>query len=263
MAMDSEPLVPATGSEVVSAPPQPTLRLVAPWWHTAVLIVVLLAVSLGQAHALGGVIERHGRVSLYASTMAFEWVMVAFIWMGVRRRGVSVRELVGGKWKTPEDALLDVAIAFVYWICALGILALVRVALGLISLNQAENAKKMNELSKTLGFLAPHSNLEFALFVALALTAAFCEEIIFRGYLQKQFAAASGMASIGILAQGVLFGAAHGYQGTKLMFTIGVYGALFGILAAWRKSLRPGMMAHFLQDFISGLLLRFLTQAPR
>ena len=119
------------------------------------------------------------------------------------------------------------------------------------------------ELSKTLGFLAPHSNLEFALFVALALTAAFCEEIIFRGYLQKQFAAASGMASIGILAQGVLFGAAHGYQGAKLMFTIGVYGALFGILAAWRKSLRPGMMAHFLQDFISGLLLRFLTQAPR
>ena len=97
----------------------------------------------------------------------------------------------------------------------------------------------------------------------LALTAGFCEEIIFRGYLQKQFAAASGMASIGILAQGVLFGAAHGYQGTKLMFTIGVYGALFGILAAWRKSLRPGMMAHFLQDFISGLLLRFLTQAPR
>ena len=66
-----------------------------------------------------------------------------------------------------------------------------------------------------------------------------------------------------IIAQGVLFGAAHGYQGTKLMFTIGVYGALFGILAAWRKSLRPGMMAHFLQDFISGLLLRFLTQAPR
>ena len=227
------------------------------------VVIGLLAVSMGQAHALGRVIERHGRISLYVSTMAFEWVMVAFIWMGVRRRGVKMRELVGGKWKAPEDALLDVAIAFVYWICALGILALVRLALGLISLNQAENAKKMNELSKTLGFLAPHSNLEFALFVALALTAGFCEEIIFRGYLQKQFAAASGITSIGIIAQGVLFGAAHGYQGAKLMFTIGVYGALFGILAAWRKSLRPGMMAHFLQDFISGLLLRFLTQAPR
>ena len=263
MAMDSEPLAPAVLPEVAPASAPSTSQLIAPWWHTAVLVIVLLAVSMGQAHALGRVIERHSRISLYVSTMAFEWVMVAFIWMGVRRRGIRVRELVGGKWKAPEDALLDVAIAFVYWICALGILALVRLALGLISLNQAENAKKMNELSKTLGFLAPHSNLEFALFVALALTAGFCEEIIFRGYLQKQFAAASGITSIGIIAQGVLFGAAHGYQGTKLMFTIGVYGALFGILAAWRKSLRPGMMAHFLQDFISGLLLRFLTQAPR
>src|SRR5256885_5794160 len=109
MDSDSPPLAAAS----VAAPAAPSGQLPAPWWHTAVLIVVLLAVSLGQAHALGGVIERHGRVSLYASTMAFEWVMVAFIWMGVRRRGVSVRELVGGKWKTPEDALLDVAIAFV------------------------------------------------------------------------------------------------------------------------------------------------------
>src|SRR5437667_41888 len=166
MAMDSEPLAPAAMPEVAPASAPSTPQLIAPWWHTAVLVIVLLAVSMGQAHALGRVIERHSR-------------------------------------------------------------------------------------------------LEFALFVALALTAGFCEEIIFRGYLQKQFAAASGITSIGIIAQGVLFGAAHGYQGTKLMFTIGVYGALFGILAAWRKSLRPGMMAHFLQDFISGLLLRFLTQAPR
>src|SRR5205085_1891491 len=85
---------------------------IAPWWHTAVLVIMLLAVSMGQAHALGRVIERHSRISLYVSTMAFEWVMVAFIWMGVRRRGIRLRELVGGKWKAPEDALLDVAIAF-------------------------------------------------------------------------------------------------------------------------------------------------------
>src|SRR5437762_461261 len=87
------------------------------------------------------------------------------------------------------------------------VLVVVLLAVGLISVNQAENVKKMNELSKTLGFLTPHSHLEFALFVGLALTAGFCEEIIFRGYLQKQFAAASGMAAIGVLAQGILFGA--------------------------------------------------------
>jgi hypothetical protein len=29
---------------------------------------------------------------------------------------------------------------------------------------------------------------------------------------------------------------------------------MYGLLAAWRKSLRPGMIAHMLQDAISGLI---------
>jgi hypothetical protein len=28
---------------------------------------------------------------------------------------------------------------------------------------------------------------------------------------------------------------------------------MFGILAHWQRSLRPGMFAHFLQDFIGGV----------
>jgi len=40
-----------------------------------------------------------------------------------------------------------------------------------------------------------------------------------------------------------------------MMLTICVYGCLFGLLARWRGSLRPGMMAHFLQDGVGGLLL--------
>jgi membrane protease YdiL (CAAX protease family) len=44
-----------------------------------------------------------------------------------------------------------------------------------------------------------------------------------------------------------------------MVVTIGVYGCLFGLLAAWRKSLRPGMLAHFLQDGIGGLMLARLV----
>jgi hypothetical protein len=40
------------------------------------------------------------------------------------------------------------------------------------------------------------------------------------------------------------------------MVLIAAYGCLFGILAAWRKSLRPGMMAHAWQDLLSGILLK-------
>jgi hypothetical protein len=44
------------------------------------------------------------------------------------------------------------------------------------------------------------------------------------------------------------------YQGFKGVITISVYGAMFGVLAAVRKSLRPGMMQHAGQDIFSGIV---------
>ncbi len=38
------------------------------------------------------------------------------------------------------------------------------------------------------------------------------------------------------------------------MITITVYGALFGLLAWWRRSLRPGMIAHAWTDIFSGVI---------
>jgi uncharacterized protein len=42
------------------------------------------------------------------------------------------------------------------------------------------------------------------------------------------------------------------------MLLIAVYGTTFGLLAIWRRSLRPGMLAHFLQDAIGGILGPYL-----
>ena len=87
------------------------------------------------------------------------------------------------------------------------------------------------------------------------------EEIIFRGYLQRQFGALGRNAIVGIVASGILFGLAHGYQGPRMMVVIGVYGIFFGILAHFRKSLRPGMMAHAFQDSIAGIgLFKLITR---
>jgi hypothetical protein len=40
-----------------------------------------------------------------------------------------------------------------------------------------------------------------------------------------------------------------------MILIIAVYGCMFGALALWRRSLRPGIIAHFLQDSISGIFL--------
>jgi hypothetical protein len=51
-----------------------------------------------------------------------------------------------------------------------------------------------------------------------------------------------------------VFGFSRGYQGWKLMLLITVYGVCFGVFARWRRSLRPGMLAHALQDTAGGVL---------
>jgi membrane protease YdiL (CAAX protease family) len=89
--------------------------------------------------------------------------------------------------------------------------------------------------------------------VLLAVCAGFCEEIIFRGYLQRQFTAWTGNVWAGVVLQAIVFGAGHIYQGYKGVIVISVYGAMFGVLAALRKSLRPGIMQHCAQDSFSGI----------
>ena len=103
-------------------------------------------------------------------------------------------------------------------------------------------------------FLLPHGVAEIALWIALSVTAGICEEAIFRGYLQRQFMAFTGSAPAGIIISAAAFGAAHLYQGYRMGILIGLYGAMFGILAHWRGSVRPGMMAHAWQDSVSGIL---------
>jgi hypothetical protein len=102
--------------------------------------------------------------------------------------------------------------------------------------------------------LLPHGQKEIALYILLTVTAGICEEIIFRGYLQRQFSAWSKNVAAGIALQGIVFGASHGYQGPKFMLIIFAFGVMFGMLAQWRHSLRPGMISHFLQDFGAGLI---------
>jgi membrane protease YdiL (CAAX protease family) len=76
---------------------------------------------------------------------------------------------------------------------------------------------------ESLSFLAPEGPAQIVVWVLLSATAGFCEETIFRGYLQKQFIAWSNNATIGILLSAVIFGACHIYQGAKAVVVITVY----------------------------------------
>jgi len=63
-----------------------------------------------------------------------------------------------------------------------------------------------------------------------------------RGYLLRGANDCQRVRVLGL--QAVLFGVSHGYQGLRPCLGITAYGLLFGLLAEWRKSLRPGIIAH-------------------
>lgn len=229
---------------------RPAPEPVAPGWHTAVLIIILLGFSYLAASSQRAATAHRGRIVLYASTIVWEWLLLGFVVFGIRRRGLQIRELIQGRWSSPAEFMRDLFISAGFWLIAMFVLAGVGYALGLASANAAAEAKEK------LGFIVPQSRFELALFLGLSATAGFCEEVIFRGYLQRQFTALAGSEIAGVVLQALIFGAGHGYEGGARMLLIAVFGVMFGLLAMWRKSLRPGMLAHGPHDGLEGILLK-------
>lgn len=234
-----------------AAPEKPPL--IAPLWHTLLITALILGNSFLGSSKVAAVHGQGSRILLYGGTFITQLVLILLVWFGIRLRGVRMRDLIGGKWKTVEAFLLDVGIALGFWFVAIILLFGLRIALGTIDLHNMQ--KSADDALRILGPIAPHTYLEAGLFVLLSVCAGLFEEIIFRGYLQRQFAALGRSAVVGIVVSAAIFGLGHGYQGARMMVVIGVFGAFFGILAHFRKSLRPGMMAHAFQDSIAGIAL--------
>ena len=225
-------------------------RLLAPWWHTAILVATLLIVSVNGTR-IKHPLAAGSKLPLYLWTMAWEWMLTGFIWLGIRKR-IRLRDLIGGRWATAEDFFLDVVFAGAFWGCAMFVLGVGA------KLMHLDHPGKFESMRRQLGFLSPRTNLELAVWFCVSATAGFCEEIIFRGYLQRQFAAMTSSMLIGVLLSAIVFGASHGYEGAARMILIAIFGLMFGLLAWWRKSLRAGMMAHAWHDALSGAILRVL-----
>ncbi len=182
------------------------------------------------------------RVRGYLLGICFEWVLFAVVLAGVRRRKGSVRIVLGDSWHSGRQLLRDIGIALGFWIVASALLWVCGWVLQIRGNNPAITA------------MLPHGPLEVVLWIVLSVTAGICEEAIFRGYLQAQFMAMTKNAAAGILLSAAVFGAAHAYQGNKMVILIAFYGAMFGGLSYWRGSVRPGMIAHAWQDSLNGVL---------
>jgi len=226
-------------------------RLIAPLWHTLALVLLLVALTAAgalfqlRAHANPALTTHPPNAApLYLSLMLAEWGLFYYVWKGgLRRTGTPLRELIGGRWSRGRDILVDAAVAAGLWA------GWTLVSLGLERVMAPDHAASIQSL-------LPRTALEAGLWVGLSVSAGICEEAVFRGYFQTQFHALTGRRWLAIILQALLFGISHGYQGAAAGLKIALLGALYGAIASWRKSLRPGMMAHAWTDIASGLLFR-------
>lgn len=227
---------------------------IASWLHLAGLLVIGAAVTglglLAQrgpaGGAAGGQLASHSQaIPIYLTAIVMDWALFYYCWGGVHHRGGSLWSLSGGRWTSWRGVAVDLAIALPFWLVWEGAAYAVATVLG------PSSAKSVNSL-------LPHSLLEIFLWSATCVTAGICEEMVFRGYLQRQLHALGGSIAAAVACQGVIFGIFHGYQGWKNVITISVLGILFGLLAAWRKNLRANMIVHAWADFWEGWL-KFLV----
>jgi uncharacterized protein len=229
-----------------TSPESSDRKLVAPVWHTIVFLVVLVGLSLvqGRQQPMLETARLGSRLPLYGAMIAFELVLFLYVWLlGLRVAGARIRDVIGGRWASWGDVARDARAAIFFWLIVAAVLLMLQKNLG-------DNAAGLGAVKSLL----PQGPLEIALWIVLCVTAGFCEEFIFRGYLQRQFLALTGRVDLAIAFQAVIFGLAHMYQGFKGVITISIYGAMFGILAVMRRSLRPGMMQHASQDIFSGII---------
>jgi membrane protease YdiL (CAAX protease family) len=218
------------------------LRPVASPWHTAVVLgLMIVLVFRGRFHAEQmRAMANPDHIGLYKRTVLSEWLALAIVLVGVWLYGSSLFTVMGDRWRSVSQFLRDVGIAVLFLVATIMLTSMA--------------GSHGGAGDRTTQFLLPQGRIEIALWVVLSLTAGICEEAVYRGYLQKQFVALTRNVPAGIILSALAFGLAHSYQGFARVSMITVMGAMSGVLAYWCRSVRPGMIAHALQDVLGAFI---------
>ena len=248
---------------------------IAPVWHTVVLILVIIGVSLMGFlnHSGGAGISSRNRLRTYEVTACLEVVLLGWVLLGLRLRRVPLRTVIGRVSNDFRSIVIDAGIAIVFWIASLMTLAMV--AMLWLSIQVAITHRPLSHIGpggrptvsnpndeqaeRAVIQLAPADGKEIACWLLMCVLVGFTEELVFRGYFQLQFIAwARGATWAGVVFSAMMFGAAHGYEGARAMFLLSVFGAFFSLLTLFRRNLRSAMFAHGWHDAFVGVLVSIL-----
>jgi membrane protease YdiL (CAAX protease family) len=198
--------------------------------------------------AAPGQLASHGQaVKIYLTAICMDWALLYYCWVGVHERGGTWRTLAGERGRSAMALAADACIGLAACVAIDGASSGVAWLLG-------PNA------ARSVDSLLPKSGIEVLVWAAACVTAGVCEELGFRGYVQRQLRAFTGSTALAVIGQGLVFGIFHLYQGWKNVIVISFIGILYGLLALRRGNLRANVVSHAMMDFWDGWL-KFLVWA--
>lgn len=119
--------------------------------------------------------------------------------------------------------------------------------------------KTFDQWESNVPFLPEHAR-ELPAYIVLCISAAVCEEIMYRGFMVTYFInpMKDGFPWIAVFFPAVLFSLAHFYQGYEAMGKIFLLSILFSLVFIFSGSLIIVIIVHFFIDLIGGIVaLRF------
>lgn len=232
------------GSRPAKPPPVGEL---APAWHTAALVALILLVAIA-----GTLLQRAGALpSGEAPRVTSPRIFSQYLPLLTVNAALSLYVCRLGRRKNALKILLGRPIASLPELC--GDLVSAAALFAVIEFSAAYAQVADPGQNAAIAALLPSTVAERLTWILVAFSVGFSEEVVYRGYLQTQLSAFSRGSNMGITLQALLFGIAHAEQGLSAATRIAVYGVLFGILAHYRRRLLPGIVCHIALDLASGL----------
>lgn len=182
---------------------------------------------------------------LWASNIVEQWVLVGFgaaIWMAFDRSWTSFGFSVPQGWRLWTAIALFVLVA-----------AYFAHAIATVARSADVRASVRQQFYGALADVLPQRRTEMYWFGAVSLTAGFCEEFLWRGYLIWVLAPWLGWWGAAAVSL-VVFAISHAYQGWRGILRTGIVGAIITLVVAIFDSLWPAIALHALVDLANGVI---------
>lgn len=225
----------------------------APWWQFVIIVIGFPLLYILKNHfniidTLGNLLpagfvnmtDRNFFVPCWFIILILHWLSAAAVFFFVRRNQQSF-------------ASIGINLSFQRYLFMFIILAFIGVLFCLFR-DIALDGRRFAPPWLHLGFVMTTNSFERYFYIVVALSAGFCEEIVYRGYAVSFLKTKRFPLVVSLILPAVSFSVMHGWGGIEYNLIMFGAGILFGLLFHLRKTLTLCIIIHSMIDLFVILL---------